>query len=342
MVKLRVLACICLSSILVIGCSKDDKTVESSSSEVKTETGGEVLNEVYPLTGIATNDDTDHRAVAVMINNHPAARPQSGLQKADIVYEILAEGNVTRFLAIYQSEQPERVGPIRSARDYFIELAEGLNSLYISHGYSPEAKKLLDEGYVDSLNGIAYDGTLFNRDSLRKAPHNSYISFANIEKGAEDNHYTLDGQPPSFSFFSEDELEQIEGEEATNVTVGYGDNSYDVTYVFDDENEVYKRYTKGEQTIDADTNDPVLLKNIIVLEAPHKVLDSEGRRDIDLSNGGDAYLFQNGKSNKIQWQFVDNRLTFMKDGEEVKLIPGKTWINIVPTNPSLQERVNFQ
>lgn len=340
--KLRALACICLASILVIGCSKDDKAVESSSSEVKTETGGEVLNEVYPLTGIATNDDTDHRAVAVMINNHPAARPQSGLQKADIVYEILAEGNVTRFLAVYQSEQPERVGPIRSARDYFIELAEGLNSLYISHGYSPEAKKMLDEGYVDSLNGIAYDGTLFNRDSLRKAPHNSYISFANIEKGAEENQYALDGQPPSLSFLSEDDVEQIEGEEATNVTVGYGDSSYDVTYVFDEENEVYKRYTKGEQTIDADTNDPVLLKNIIVLEAPHKVLDSEGRRDIDLSNGGDAYLFQNGKSNKIQWQFVDNRITFMNDGEETKLIPGKTWVNVVPTNPGLQEKVNFQ
>lgn len=340
MMKLRALACICLASILVIGCSKDDKPAEISSSEVKTETGGEVLKEVYPLTGIATNDDTNHRAVAVMINNHPAARPQSGLQKADIVYEILAEGNVTRFLAVYQSEQPERVGPIRSARDYFIELAEGLDSLYISHGYSPEAKKMLDEGYVDSLNGIAYDGTLFNRDSSRKAPHNSYISFANIEKGAEENQYALEGQPPSFSFLSEDEAEQIEGEEATDVTVEYGDSSYDVTYVFEDE--AYKRYTKGEQTIDVDTDYPVLLKNIIVLEAPHKVLDSEGRRDIDFSNGGDAYLFQNGKLNKIQWQFVDNRLTFMNDGEEVKLIPGKTWVNVVPTNPGLQEKVHFQ
>ena len=96
-----------------------------------------------------------------MVNNHPLARPQSGLNKADIVYEIFAEGNVTRFLAIFQSEQPEKIGPVRSARDYYIELAKGYDSLYIAHGNSPEAKKMLDNGYIDNLNGLYYDGTLF-------------------------------------------------------------------------------------------------------------------------------------------------------------------------------------
>ncbi len=91
------------------------------------------------------------RAVAVMINNHPKARPQSGLNKADIVYEILAEGDITRFLAVFQSEKPANIGPIRSARDYYIELAKGFNALYIAHGYSPEAKKMLEQGYVDNL-----------------------------------------------------------------------------------------------------------------------------------------------------------------------------------------------
>ena len=83
------------------------------------------------------------RAVAVMVNNHPKARPQSGLNKADIVYEILAEGDITRFLAVFQSEKPENIGPVRSARAYYIELAKGLNALYIAHGYSAEAKEML-------------------------------------------------------------------------------------------------------------------------------------------------------------------------------------------------------
>ena len=343
--KRRVLACIGMATILMVGCNQGDQTEGASSSEQKADVnaaGAEVLSEVYPLTGIATNEDINHRAISVTVNNHPAARPQSGLQKADFVYEMLAEGNVTRFLAVYQSEQPERVGPVRSARDYFVQIAEGLDSVYIAHGYSPEAKELLDEEYVDSLNGLAYDGTLFKRDSSRKAPHNSYISFENIEKGIEEKGYDLDGQPPSFSFLSEEEAQQLKGEDATNVTVEYGDSSYDVTYVFVHEDQVYERYTKGVQTVDADTGTSVALNNIIVLEAPHKVVDSEGRRDINLSNGGDAYLFQNGKMNQIQWQFVDNTITFMNDGKEVELIPGKTWVNVIPTNPGLQEKVQFE
>ena len=85
--------------------------------------------------------EVEGRAVAVMVNNHPAARPQSGLNKADIVYELLAEGDVTRFLAIFQSEQPDNMGPVRSARDYYIELAKGFDSLYIAHGNSPDAEE---------------------------------------------------------------------------------------------------------------------------------------------------------------------------------------------------------
>ena len=94
---------------------------------------------------MGSSTEIEGRAVAVMINNHPAARPQSGLHKADIVYELLAEGDVTRFLAIFQSEQPDNIGPVRSARSYYIELAKGYDSLYIAHGNSPDAKKMLEK-----------------------------------------------------------------------------------------------------------------------------------------------------------------------------------------------------
>ena len=124
----------------------------------------------FPLTGIKTEIEPEGRVVAATINNHPAARPQSGLSKADIVYEVLAEGNTTRFLALFQSEQPENIGPIRSARDYFIELAQGYNSLYVAHGYSPEAKEMLLAGEIDQLNGMQHDGTLFKRATTSKSP----------------------------------------------------------------------------------------------------------------------------------------------------------------------------
>ncbi|WP_374701220.1 DUF3048 domain-containing protein [Thalassobacillus sp. C254] len=74
------------------------------------------------------------------MNNHPEARPQSGLQHADVVYEVLSEGAVTRFVAIYQSQQPVRIGPVRSARGYHINLANGFDAFFVTHGWSPEAE----------------------------------------------------------------------------------------------------------------------------------------------------------------------------------------------------------
>ena len=82
--------------------------------------------------------------------------------------------------ALFQSKVPDQIGPIRSARDYFVHLAEGMDAFYIAHGYSPDAKKLLDDRVVDYINGIHHDGTLFERSADRRAPHNSYISKEHI------------------------------------------------------------------------------------------------------------------------------------------------------------------
>ncbi|MHC8520306.1 DUF3048 N-terminal domain-containing protein [Rossellomorea sp. H39__3] len=186
---------IAISVLTLVACSSNQPTNPTDNEDAvpvsEDKTGAESHS---PLTG-EVQDEGDGRSIAVMINNHPKARPQSGLSKADIVYEILAEGNITRFLAIFQSERPENVGPVRSARDYYISLAKGYDSLFIAHGYSPDAKKILQGGSVDNLNGISYDGTLFKRASSRKAPHNSYITFENIKKGADDLGMTFPHHP---------------------------------------------------------------------------------------------------------------------------------------------------
>src|SRR5690606_38268173 len=101
---------------------------EPTDTEVETEVEPEEIEykNVFPLTGIKTNEPVNNRIVGVMINNHSSARPQSGLSQADIVYEILAEGPITRFIAFYHSETPEVVGPVRSAREYYGKLANEL------------------------------------------------------------------------------------------------------------------------------------------------------------------------------------------------------------------------
>ena len=328
--------------LVTAGCSTGEKVDEKPSGTK--DTGKETVTEspdTFPLTGQSANGDAGRRAVAVMVNNHTQARPQSGLSKADVVYEMLSEGDITRFLAVFQSEVPNQVGPVRSARDYYMELAKGLDTIFICHGNSPDAKKLLGKGYIDNLNGLYYDGTLFHRSSDRTAPHNSYISFKDIEKGAKEKGYELNGPPKSFSFLTDEETESISGESAQRAEVTYGLPAYNVQYEYDENKAKYKRFSNGEQTVEYQSQEPVLLDNVLIIEAVHQVMDDKGRRKIDLDSGGKGLLLQKGKVNEVEWINEDGRIIPVKDGKEVGLVPGKTWVNIIPNHPGLNKSVTF-
>lgn len=337
--------------LLLVGCSSTEQVVEQEQEEVidhevieEPEPQEEELPYHFPLTGIGSSDEVDGRAVAVMVNNHLKARPQSGLYQADIVYEVLAEGNVTRFLAIFQSERPDIIGPVRSARDYYIELAKGYDSLYIAHGNSPDAKAMLDAGYIDHLNGLYYDGTLFKRASFRKAPHNSYISFEHILEGAQQNGYEMEETPDSLGFLTEDEVNALTGVEANEFSIAYSnsDHTFNSIFEYDDSLQKYKRFSNGEQTVDYDTKEPVLVDNIFIVETEHKIIDNDGRRDIDLTTGGRAYLMQKGLKMEVEWKNVEGRILPYLNGEVVEFIPGKTWISLIPTTPGLGQAVSFE
>ena len=328
--KFNKLICIVLAALVLLAsaCSKDNDQPKKQPEKEKEKAA---VKTTAPLTGLETKITPPERAVAVTINNHPAARPQNGLSKADLVYEVLAEGSVTRFLAIFQSEKPDKVGPVRSARDYFIDLAKGYDSLYIAHGYSPEAKTMLESGTIDNINGIQHDGTLFKRADFRKAPHNSYITYENIEKGAADKGYKMNQASKALEFMTEEEAGKLEGDSAPVTKVSYGqDPNFAATYTFDEQQEKYTRSSGGAETVEYDTNDPILLDNIIIIETVHSTSDSKGRQDIDLTSGGGAYVLQKGKLQEAEWKNVDGRILPYKDGEQMKLVPGKTWINIVP------------
>lgn len=342
----RWIAASVVALLLVTGCSKNDQTGSEREEQVVDDPISQdkevELPFHFPLTGVGTKEEAKGRSVAVMINNHPKARPQSGLGQADVIYELLAEGDVTRFLAIYQSKKPEKIGPIRSARDYYIELAKGYDSLYIAHGYSPDAKALFDKGYIDNLNGMNYDGTLFYRASHRKAPHNSYTSFENILKGAELRNYAMAEAPSSLTFLKSNEVEAIDGADAHSAMVSYFSNSlFNSIYEYDEALEKYKRYSNGELTADYDSKEPVLLDNIFIVETEHKVIDDAGRRSINLTSGGRGYLLQKGKWREVNWQNIDGKILPVVNGKKAGLVPGRTWINIIPSNPGLEQTVSF-
>lgn len=290
----------------------------------------------YPLSGTEVTDtgsQLDQRPVAVVIENSPDARPQSGLEEADIVFEFLAESSITRFVAIYQSEYPEKVGPVRSARPYFLETAKGYDAFFVAHGYSESAKAMLDNEYIEHINGMAYEGVYFERDDSRDAPHNSYTSGEVITTAMNDlGVSTTSDDIPEYQFYTEDEMDNIVGDQASEVKVSYGSSTYDNTFVYDPEKGSYTRHVDGEVTVDRETGEPVEIQNIMVIEAPHSYEDNGENRVIDMTAGGRGYMIQNGVIYPIQWENVDGKITPYVDGVEAKLVPGKTWVNVLPTS----------
>lgn len=342
MVKKRMLFVMC-SALLLGACNKDEEKPVVPVSAEPEEVEEVELSYTMPFTGEKVAEEPELRPVLFTINNHPDARPQSGIGSADVIYEMLAEGDVTRLLALYQSQIPTNIGPIRSARSYFIDIAKGLDAFYVAHGYSPEAKKMLTNGTVDNINGMNYDGTLFQRSSDRKAPHNSYMPGENVEAAIEKvGASLLYEKKVLYSFYEEQDSVKI-GMAANEVNMKYNNSgSFNSVYTYDAETQTYTRTSANTLTIDELTGEPITLSNVLFFEMAHRIVDNEGRRDIDITSGGKAYVVQQGMLREVKWENRDGLLVAIEsDGSEVLLVPGQTWIHFVPTSPGLATSVTY-
>ena len=345
MAKKRMLFILC-SALLLGACSKDEAEPVTPSSAKPEEVEEEVVEEVLytlPFTGEKVAEESLLRPILFTINNHPQARPQSGIGDADVVYEMLAEGDVTRLLALYQSQIPTNIGPIRSARSYFIDIAKGLDAFYVAHGYSPEAKTMLTNGTVDNINGMNYDGTLFQRSRERRAPHNSYMPGENVEAAAEKvGASLLYEKKVLFSFYEEQDNVKI-GMAANEVKMNYNNGgSFNSVYTYNADTQTYARTAANTLTTDQLTGEPIKLSNVLFFEMTHRIIDNEGRRDIDITSGGKAYVAQQGMLREVKWENRDGLLVAAEDdGSEVLLVPGQTWIHFVPTSPGLATSVTY-
>lgn len=331
-----------LAMIAVTACSKKSEEKTEEIPEKNEFEEPEQLN-YHPFTGIETEEDVSDRAVAVMINNHPSARPHLGLAQADIVFELLSEGNITRFLALFQSEQPEVVGSVRSARQYYFELAQGYDAIYVYHGAANFVNDMIKSSGVDYLNGALHDndGHLFKRESFRNAPHNSFLLFNSVYEEAEKKEYEIEKTYEPLKFIEEDDM--IDGEDVDHFHIDYAANGSEaVSYDYDTSLETYKRKHNNDETVELHSEDPVEIANVFVIETVHEIIDNEGRRQIDIESGGNAFLFQRGKMQRVEWENDNGHIVPIKDGETIGFVPGKTWINFVPTNPGIEQSITFE
>lgn len=292
----------------------------------------------YPLTGLGSEAETVTRPFMVMVENAPQARPQSGLQQADIVFEILAEGEITRFVSVFQSQPAETIGPVRSIRPYFVELGEMLDAVIVHAGWSQDAMDLLQSHKLNHLDQVYGDHAFYWRAADRKAPHNLYTSTAKIAEGAEARKFRKEWKQKGLLFAGQGAAPAAPASgltPASRVQIPYI-HGYVVSYTYDTSKEYYLRSMDGQPHNDKETGAPLHTRNLLVLEAKHAVLDKEGRRSVDVTGPGKGTLMQGGQAQSVTWQQKDGMLRVYAGGSEVPLLPGNTWVQVVPEGTALQ------
>ncbi|EKD43613.1 MAG: hypothetical protein ACD_72C00204G0006 [uncultured bacterium] len=286
-----------------------------------------VFESVLDGTNVSSTELINPQVIGVMVDNHPDARPQSGLAQAKIVYEAPAEGGITRFLAIFDANQNiEKIGPVRSARPYFVDLLEEYSGMYMHCGGSPDGlQKIIDDKVFD-LNEM-YRGSYFWRDENKIAPHNLYTNSELWNKALEKNSSKLVSFSSGWQFGV---LSTSTADPVQNIQILYSPD-YAVSWTYDQNLKLYTRYLNDvPHTIDGTT---LVADDVIVQYVKTRILDDYGRREMTTSGEGDLRLLRDGKMFKGVWKKINNRTRFYDaTGSELNLKSGHIWIQLVPND----------
>lgn len=304
----------------------DDK--EDDSDIVDSE---EDLNKVKSnLDGLKYDKElVEKRPIVVSIDNHPRARWQAGISEAEIVYEVEAEAPFTRYLAVFQTKEPELIGPVRSARPYMIYLSLEYSSIFAHVGGSNEAFAKLKSLSVANVDGL-YTSNMWRYNKTQKyAPHNLYTDIASLRKDADSKGYKTDVEYVGYKF-NDDDTDLSSANLADYIKIVYN-NHNNTEYKYDEEKKLYIRYKDGEKHIDENNDIEITAKNIIIYTVDKKVLDNEGRLYLGVVGKGSGQYITNGKSIDITWSKESEKTAtvFYSGDEELKLNPGNTWIQII-------------
>lgn len=288
---------------------------------------------------VNSKEDSALQVIAVMIDNHPDARPGSALSKAKIVYEAPVEGGITRYMAIFDNKQslPE-IGPVRSARAYFLDwLQEYGDALYVHVGGSPEALALIGSRNIFAANEF-FRGSYFWRSSQNFAPHNLYTNSENLGK-------IIAQEGSTSSLFTMDKAWKYS--RTVGTTIGTTTllkipftEGYTVGWAYDAKTLNYVRSINGYKQKDRDGSE-VTARNILVqITAVGNIAnDDAGRKALVTVGSGEAIILKKGSITYGTWQktsLTDRTRFYTKEGKEILLVPGNTWVEVVPKEVNIQ------
>lgn len=304
---------------------------------------------VNPLTGECdgiSDAALTRKPVAVMVNNIKTALPQWGISQADIIYEMLAEGRITRFLAIFKDPSKiDKLASIRSARPYYIDIAQSYDAVYLHFGGSvPAYDAIAARKDLINLDGIrgGWEGSLYQRDAGRKKSmgyeHSVYATGESIEAALATlkQDLTQETQPSAFAFTNT--IENVPasiagGQDAAKVTVTFS-SSHKPWFEYNAENGTWLRFQYGTAQMDAIAEKQIEVKNLLVLRmATRDVPGSELKLiEITTTGTGTGYYFCDGKYIPITWQkdtYNSEIHYFDESGAPLELARGKTFVSVV-------------
>jgi hypothetical protein len=307
-------------------------TAETKSAVTAQASKIEPIKYYSPLTGslVEKESDTKQPVTGVMIENSPEARPQSGLKDAGVVFEAICEGGITRFLALYQSEKPQLLGPVRSVRMYYIDWAAGFNASIAHVGGNDDALNRIGNGNYRNLDEFSY-GDSFWRTTDRYAPHNMYTSFAELDKLNQSNGYTSSAYTP----FPRTDGSPAEVVNAKIINVTISSSLFDSSYIYNSVNNSYDRSQAGEAHVDLDGRQisPTTVIGMFVNESTISVPVNGSEEELGTIGQGRAVIFQNGVATEATWAKTSesSQITFTDaNGLSIPLVRGQTWITAIP------------
>jgi Protein of unknown function (DUF3048) N-terminal domain/Protein of unknown function (DUF3048) C-terminal domain len=299
-----------------------------------------------PITGYLAlpRGSVKDRPLAVMIDNHPDAYPQSGLSGAAIVFEALAEFGITRYMAVFVpgvSPDVAMIGPVRSARSYYVEWAKGLHAVYSHAGGSPEGL-LLAQTSIEIINndGLrSVSSPYFRRSSERLAPHNLYTDSVSIAAFAASRNL----ETPDLSeigFILKPDVPANQRPTSQRLSYYFIYPEIYVGWSYDPAANNYLYFRGSEPGIDGSTGEQLQFKNVVVMEVPESPVpdDPKGRIEQQVIGTGAARIFRDGAMIKGTWRkgagFAQLRF-YAADGTEVPMNPGAVWIAAIPSLDNL-------
>lgn len=280
-----------------------------------------------PLTGLPVADETATKlpVTGIMIENSPESRPQSGLKNAGVVYEAVAEGGITRFMALYQGAKPALIGPVRSLRIYYLNWAAAYQASIAHVGGSPNALAQARSGGYRDIDQF-FNGGSYWRANDRQAPHNVYTSGEKLDQLNNAKKYTQS----DFTSFSRTDGKPAAKPNATTINVNFSSSQFNTSYAYDKASNSYIRSLAGGAHHDREGGQ--ISPNVVValeVGVEARAQNSDGYEDVKTIGSGKAYIFQNGTVTTATWSKdgVTSPLKLQDSkGKSIALNRGQTWI----------------